>query len=198
MVMSDAPAPSSPVSALPSAAARDPWLELLDALDLDPARAARRYVELRGQLVARLRRRGCAAADDLVDEAIERVARRIAGGVRPRDLERYASGVARFVALEARGRASRHVALDAVAIDAPAGDAPGDAELVAQLRRCLDELRPEARELLLRYADPAGGGDLDGRDALARELGIGANALRLRVHRLRRQLSARLHRLVAA
>jgi RNA polymerase sigma factor (sigma-70 family) len=53
---------------------------------------------------------------------------------------------------------------------------------------CLRRLPPEARELLVRYYRAEKRERIDGRAALAEELGVTLNTLRVRTHRLRAQL----------
>jgi DNA-directed RNA polymerase specialized sigma24 family protein len=57
------------------------------------------------------------------------------------------------------------------------------------LDRCLGELPPETRELVLRYYQGGGGDRMKARATLAADLGVSPGVLRLRLHRIR----ARLH-----
>ena len=61
-----------------------------------------------------------------------------------------------------------------------------DADLC--LERCLAQLGPGGRELLVRYYEEGGTARIDSRRALAEELGIPAGAVRNRVQRLRDRL----------
>jgi DNA-directed RNA polymerase specialized sigma24 family protein len=56
------------------------------------------------------------------------------------------------------------------------------------LERCIDRLSKEDRDCLLRYYGPEGRNETEHRRALAEELGIGPNALRIRVYRIRQTL----------
>jgi DNA-directed RNA polymerase specialized sigma24 family protein len=56
------------------------------------------------------------------------------------------------------------------------------------LERCVDRLTKGNRELLLRYHRADGRGETEYRRALAEELGIAPNALRIRVYRIRTTL----------
>ena len=74
-------------------------------------------------------------------------------------------------------------------------DDPSDARLEC-LRRCLDELPPDQRDLVLQYykgKSDQGESNIRNRQQLAREAGIPMNALRIRVHRVRRKLEACVH-----
>jgi DNA-directed RNA polymerase specialized sigma24 family protein len=166
------------------------WDRFLEALDADPARASRRYEELRRKLVDLFRWRALGAPEDLADETIERVARKLeAGEVLRGDVARYAGGVARLVALEAGRRGWREAPTDGAVLDThPARVEDDDGGARGCLDRCLEELAAPARDLLLRYQLDEGRTRIDQRKAIAGELGIGLNALRIRVHRIRAQV----------
>jgi DNA-directed RNA polymerase specialized sigma24 family protein len=167
----------------------DPLHCLLATLDADPRGAAERYETLRTRLVGRFRARGLLAPEDLADETFDRVARRLSEGEHLRDVERYLLGTARLVALEAGRRAARCERLD----DEVAGPSPAARDTALdQLAVCLAELPEPARQLLLRYEDGQRGERIAQRRALAHELGIPINALRLRIRRLREKLLTRL------
>ena len=53
------------------------------------------------------------------------------------------------------------------------------------LEKCLDKLTPRNRELILEYYHDERGEKIEHRRTLARELGIGVNALWIRAHRIR-------------
>jgi DNA-directed RNA polymerase specialized sigma24 family protein len=160
--------------------------------------AATSFSCLRDRLRSFFERRGLGCADDLADETIARVVARLAAGETPRRVEDYVLGTARRVALEAARRAARFTPLEDV----------GDAGLVFEqctddttpdteddeLARCLDLLPDTRRELMLGYYRGAGAERAARRRELAAQLGIGANALRIRVHRLRAELRAGLVR----
>lgn len=169
----------------------DPLRTLLAALDTDPLRAAERYEHLRARLVCRFRARGLPAAEDLADEAFDRVARRLSEGERPRDLSRYILGTGRLVGLEAARRTRQTQYLEDDVLTAPAPQVDRE-ERMDVLVACLAELPEPTRQLLMRYECAHRGERIAERRALARELGIGLNALRIRVHRLREKLIARV------
>jgi DNA-directed RNA polymerase specialized sigma24 family protein len=56
------------------------------------------------------------------------------------------------------------------------------------LERCLDELAPEDRSLVLAYEEGEKQARIQNRRRLAAELGITINALRIKVYRLHQQL----------
>jgi DNA-directed RNA polymerase specialized sigma24 family protein len=165
--------------------------KLLAFLDPDREAAARKYEDVRRRLVKMLQWRGCSLADDYADRAIDRVARRLVDGapIDVRDPYQYFHGVAINVLREywrEPARAAASEPLSDVAVEADDTADADRAELERYLTRldaCLDELLPAQRRLLLMYHQ--GSGQIARRQALARELQIPINALRIRVHRLR-------------
>ena len=167
---------------------------LLAQLDPDRERAGERYEIIRRKLVRLFEWRGCEAAEDLTDETFNRVARRMAEGIELRSSDPYGyfCGVAHLVYKEVMRRSSR----ERRALEGGAWPPPGclaeDYEPYLQcLRRCLDRLPQEQRDLVLRYHQ--GPSHIRNRQALARELDIPLNALRIRVHRVRRKLETCVH-----
>ncbi|HEY4590573.1 MAG TPA: hypothetical protein VII86_15210, partial [Thermoanaerobaculia bacterium] len=151
---------------------------------------------IRRKLVRLFEWRGCGSPEDLTDETINRVARRLAEGVELRSSDPYGyfCGVAHLVYKEVLRKVAReHRALTS-------GDWPPCAEeeepsdhRLDCLRRCLAQLPPDQRDLVLRYYqgknDP-GESNIRNRQQLAREAGVQLNALRIRVHRVRRRLES--------
>lgn len=132
---------------------------------------------------------GCETPAELADETIDRVARRIAEGVELRSSDPYGyfCGVARLVFkeyLRRSGRESR--ALEGGGWPPPASFPEADDRRLECLRRCLDRLPQEKRSLVLRYHQRED--NIRNRQTFARELGVPLNALRIRVHRVRRKL----------
>jgi RNA polymerase sigma-70 factor (ECF subfamily) len=178
---------------------------LLAQLDSDRERAGELYETIRRKLVRLFEWRGCASPEDLADETINRVARRLAEGVELRSSDPYGyfCGVAHLVYKEVLRRASReHRALaEGGGWPPPAcDDEPSDRRLDS-LRRCLEHLEPDQRVLVLRYyqgksdqgKSAQGESNIRQRQRLATEVGIPMNALRIRVHRIRRKLESCVH-----
>ena len=168
---------------------REAFDVLLATLDPVRERAGERYEAIRARLLRFLRSRGAPRPEDLADEAIDRVCRKLAeGGTIRVSLERYILGVARRVSLEAwrgeRRRREKAAALSA-ALQAQRAHGAADDDALCGLERCLDALAPQSRRLLLRYYGDDG---IERRAAIARELGLTSNALRVRLHRLRARL----------
>lgn len=165
---------------------------LLGLLDPDPARAARRYGHLRRRLERLFEWRGARFPEDLADETITRVARRLEEGVEIRsdDPFRYFCGVAHLVYKEVLRERRRDRALRD-----PSGwpgqdpeEEDPEAERMTWLNDCLEALAPESRALILSYHEGERRERIENRKAMAERLGIPLNALRIRVHRIRAKL----------
>ena len=169
---------------------------LLAQLAPDRERAGELYETIRHKLVRLFEWRGCASPEDLADETINRVARRLAEGIelRSNDPYGYFCGVAHLVYKEVLRRAAReHRAIESGDWPPPsslADDEPSDERLEC-LRRCLQQLPADQRDLVLRYHQ--GENNIRNRQALADQMGIPMNALRIRVHRVRRKLESCVH-----
>jgi RNA polymerase sigma factor (sigma-70 family) len=162
---------------------------LLARLDPDRERAGERYEVLRQKVLRIFEARGCASAEDLVDETLDRVTRRLEEGENILDLSAYIGGVARRVAREAWLRQTRMAGEEAVPPAAAADAEPEDEELIAEcFERCLASLPRESRELILKYYCGERREKIDGRQAMADRLGLSLNALRNRAHRIRGKL----------
>jgi DNA-directed RNA polymerase specialized sigma24 family protein len=162
---------------------------LLASLDSDRGRAGERYELLRQKLVKFFEWQGAYDAEELADETLNRVARRIEEGESIQNVAAYASGVARMVWREAAKRPFQSEEIDD-RTPAPAPE-PDDADEVARfecLDRCLAALPADQRELVLDYFADEKGAKIDNRRQMAARLGIEMNALRIRVHRIRARL----------
>jgi len=170
----------------------DPFERLLAALDADRERAGERYEVQRRKLVRLFGWRGCLEAEQCADETLDRVARQLAAGAHVPDVGAYCHGVAMNVLREYWRRPERRA--DAFP-DARRGAAPPDPEIERRETRldcldgCMAGLEEPARALLVRYHAAGEGPARARRSALARELGLPLNALRIRTHRLRTALA---------
>ncbi len=161
------------------------------------------YLEMRRRLVAYFDRRNRPSADELADETLNRIARTLetSGEIKVTPPARYCYVVARFVLLEdfRRGRTNRTVDASAwleslpgqmPAIDGGDGVAEAAEARLSCLDRCLQELRPDQRELVLEYYRDTKREKIERRRALADRLGISMNALGIRACRIRDTLEA--------
>jgi DNA-directed RNA polymerase specialized sigma24 family protein len=170
---------------------------LLAQLDPDRERAGERYETIRRKLIRLFDWRGCDCSEDLADETINRVSRRMAEGVelRASDPYGYFCGVAHLVYKEVLRRSCRERHAIEKGQWPPPFQLPEDEEATDRrlecLRRCLDRLPQEQRSLILRYHQREN--NIRNRQTLADEMEIPLNALRIRVHRVRRKLEACVH-----
>jgi DNA-directed RNA polymerase specialized sigma24 family protein len=172
---------------------REALERLLALLDSDPVKAARRFQQLRRRLTRLFEWRGARFPEDLTDETIFRVARKLKEGVEIRsdDPFRYFCGVAHLVFKEVlRERKRERQILDPAAWglrEEAAAEEPDDERMEA-LQECLDRLAPISRDLILDYHEGERRNRIENRRAIAERLGVPLNALRIRVHRIRTKI----------
>ncbi len=166
--------------------------KLLDYLDGDRDRASKKYRELQRKLIALFEWQSCSSPEELADETLNRVARKLAEGLEIRTEEpfRYLRGVAFNVAKEDWKRTARN--REALAeyryLQAREPASEDSDERKSKLRSCLRELAPKDRELILEFYRGEKSARIEGRKRLAEKLGISRTALRIRAHRLRKGL----------
>ena len=168
---------------------------LLAWLDDGTESHGERYLEMRRRLVWYFDRRNRPAADELADETLNRVARTLEQGgvIATRPPARYCYIIAKFVLFEDLRRERRHVGLDETTISVDrrslVADLAEDYALREQrldcLDRCLEQLKPEQRTLIVEYYRDTGRQKIERRRALADRLGISMNALAIRASRIR-------------
>lgn len=167
---------------------------LLVTLSGDASEAGILYESLRQRLIRYFGWERSLHPEELADEVLDRLARKLHDGESIRDLPSYAIGVARLVAGEERTRNARRNAILADAARLlPGRDLPQPDDTFADdadpcFPRCLAELPPESRLLLLRYYSGDGAQRIRARKELAAELSLELNALRNRALRLRERL----------
>lgn len=137
--------------------------------------------------------RGCTAAEDLADETINRVAEKtqqIAGSY-VGDPASYFCGVAHKIYLEHARKANPH--LTTLPADVAEKKEPPQEEAEFRyscMEQCMERISVRKRELILAYygaaTDPQS--KIAARKELSQQLGIGANALWIRTHRIREGL----------
>ncbi len=186
-------ATTGPMILEPSKNATARGLELLlSILSPDEIEAEDYYETLRLKTLRFFQWKGAADADDLANETLLRVARKLGEGapVARADLGSYVRGVARMVFLEAirnedRDRKLRQSASD---IDIRGTDVEYERR-IGCLEKCLAKLEADGRELILAYYSDSGEGKIPERKKLATSLGISMTALRIRAYRLRERLA---------
>jgi len=149
---------------------------------LDPGRdeAGKKYEDIRLRLIKIFTCRGCLEPEDLADETINRVSKKL-----PDILATYEGDPARYFYGVANKVHPEYIRRKPVPIP-PAPDDKDEIEReYACLERCIEKLRPEHRGLVLDYYQEEKRTKIDRRKKLADQLGIALNALRIRAHRIR-------------
>jgi DNA-directed RNA polymerase specialized sigma24 family protein len=174
------------------------FAQLLAWLDEGTDSGGERYLATRRRLVSYFSRKNCRTPDDLADETLNRVARRLEeeGGITDAPPAQFCYITARFVFLEHLRSFDRKVGdlsggPDGHPIEpsvAPAFAAEPQAPEMDCLDRCLQMLTQPDRDLLLGYYSGNGRERIDGRKALAERLRVTVNALTIKASRLRAKL----------
>jgi DNA-directed RNA polymerase specialized sigma24 family protein len=164
--------------------------KFLAVLGAEREAAGEQYEVVRLKLVKYFELRMSANPDDLADETIDRVARRLAGGERIESPEvmRYVYGVARNVLLESWKNDQRQKKIGYAPAESEESDQEHAGLQLDCFQECLGQIPEESRTLLLRYYQHTGRAKIDDRLALARQLTIPTNALRIRIHRIKAEL----------
>jgi DNA-directed RNA polymerase specialized sigma24 family protein len=168
---------------------------LLAWLDDGSASHGERYLEMRRRLVSYFDRRNRPAADELADETLNRVARTLeqTGSIATRPPARYCYVIAKFVLFEDLRRERRHVGFDETRlridmranVSEPTEDFTLREQRLDCLDRCLEQLKPEQRMLIVEYYRDSRREKIERRRELADRLGISMNALAIRACRIR-------------
>ena len=175
---------------------------LLLCLDPDLERAAEKYLMIRKKLVLFFESHRCFAAQDQADVTINRVAKKLIENreISIEDSSGYFFGVAYKILLEYRTKAAKNFT--------PAGDLARDSSLsdnpferrereleriglekrIGCLERCLQNLPADQRAFIIRYYQGVAGEKIRNRQAMAKEMNININALRIRALRIREKL----------
>jgi DNA-directed RNA polymerase specialized sigma24 family protein len=165
----------------------DSFNRLLAILDVDRERAGAIYEMIHRKLVRFFEWRKCSAPQELADETINRVARKLCEGHEiGGDPGSYFFGVARFV-LKEHWKQQPPSRIDPETPTA-ARNETHDERCQACLDQCLALLPAQARDLILRFYYFEGRAKIQNRQKLATELRVPMNALRIRVHRIRAKL----------
>ena len=160
------------------------------------------YLEMRQRLVLYFDRKNCLSPDELADETLNRVARRLEeeGAIISDAPAHYCYIVARLVFLESLRERPRQEPLDerlsahsaaSVAASPEASEEEKEKEQRwACLERCIGNLEPDDRELIVNYYRGEERAKIENRRAMAAKLGATMNALSIRACRLRDKLEA--------
>jgi DNA-directed RNA polymerase specialized sigma24 family protein len=170
---------------------REALAKFLACLDADAARAGEQYEHIRLALVKFFDWRRAQFPEELADEALNRVIRKVDEGETLRDVPSYCLGVARLVWRESLKRPeSQRADLEEIGpLAAPSSENENEEdERQVCFERCLHELSPENRQIILQYYQDERRQKINNRLALTERLGIPLNALRSRVQRIRDRL----------
>ena len=165
----------------------------LDWLDEGADSGGQKYLEIRRRLVGYFGRRNCPTPDELADETLDRVARRLdeEGAITSASPAHYCYIIAKYVLLEyQRQPLRRPVGLDAESVPGAEPAEPGDSaeKRFRCLDHCLEKLKREERELIVEYYRGDQRWKIEHRRGLAAQLGVTANALSIRACRIRDRL----------
>ena len=173
----------------------DAFARFLHWLGADLEDAALKYESIRSRLIMMFRARRCVFAEDLADATFERVAQKLPnlstdfnGDPAP-----YFYGVAKKIYLEYQRKIIANQRRSKCLVPAPIDSADLEKSLQG-LDEALSNIPESDRELILRYYTGTGRNKITHRRALADQFGIGPNALRLRVFRIRREIKAYMSR----
>lgn len=172
----------------------DIFRRLLEWLDEGEVSDGQKYLEMRGRLIAFFDRKNCLLPDELADETLNRVARRLEeeGRIETETPAKFCYITARFVFLESlRSKEKRHISLDDSLHQLAAADEDEKEQkekLLACLEDCTGKLEAQNREIILGYYAGAERAKIENRRAIAGRLAISVNALSIRACRIRDKL----------
>jgi len=157
---------------------------MLKWLDPDPELRGVTYEKIRWRLVAILAARGCICPEELADETIDRVARRVI------DIQDTYVGDKSIYFLGVMNNVHHEYLKRPTLPRPPAPDDDMEAKETTHLclEKCLDKLSPNSRRLIERYYSESKRAKIDLRKRIAADLGIGLSTLRLRALRIREKL----------
>lgn len=155
----------------------------------DPETAGRKYESIRGRLIMMFRARRCVFAEDLADATFERVLRKLTELTKgfTGDPAGYFYGVAKKIYLEHQREITAARSRSQHSLSANFDDSELE-NLLEQLDEALSTIPQSDRELILKYYTCSGKTKINHRRALAEQIGLRPNALRLRVFRIRREI----------
>jgi DNA-directed RNA polymerase specialized sigma24 family protein len=158
--------------------------KLLDWLDPNRDKAGEKYNQIQFRLIRIFACQGCCEPEDLADETLDVVMRKIDWLVEnyEGDPALYFYGVAKKKHLEQL----RRKPLPKLPLPEPP---PEEIDLASEcLDNCLEKLTAEDRKLVVRYHEESKGAKIRLRKQLAEELGVSINALRIRICHLHADL----------
>lgn len=167
--------------------------KLLDAFTPDRNDAIEQYDLAYRKVLRYFEWRSVVTADQCADETMDRVARRISEGQKIDKMMPYIFVTAHHIHQEVLKFIKEHqeIAIDDVL---PSYLPHGEQEIVDPderllcFDRCLEELEPDDREVVLGYYEGDGREKIDHRQELAKKRKMSQNALRISVYRIKKML----------
>lgn len=163
---------------------------LFDWIGSTPDEAGAAYEHIRQSLINLFVRNGCHDAEDLADQAIDRVIKKL-----PQLKESYTGdpalyfyGVAKNMLLERRRQNLAHRETTIDELGSSPGMEPDNTESDLRfkcLEECLQKLPRKSRNLILQYYSEEKRAKIDFRRDMARNMGIDVINLRVKMHRIR-------------
>lgn len=164
---------------------REKFANFLAWLSPDGESAGEAYERLRFRLYTFFSQRRCRFPDELADETINRVMLKISEEKIENKLA-YCYGVARNVYRESLRKERDHLDIDEVTI---ASNAPAEQSFPSEcLDKCLAELSPESRNLILDYFSEVKLAKIELHRRISEKLEMTQTALRMRVMRIKQKL----------
>jgi DNA-directed RNA polymerase specialized sigma24 family protein len=172
----------------------DAFRHFLSWLDEGVDSGGEKYLEMRRRLVWYFDRKRCVSPDDLADETLTRVARRLdeEGDITDTPPARYCYIVAKFVFLEYLRQADRRTTTftDFKAVSSSEPGIDDRERLLDCLDGCLNTMKAPDRDLILGYYRGEQRIRIEHRRKLAATFHLSANALSIRACRIREKLEA--------
>jgi len=163
---------------------------LLEWLDYDRDRAAEKYERIRQSLIQIFIWRGCLDAESLADETFDRVMLRV-----PELSEAYVGNPSVYIHAVAKELLAEHTRVRTARLETLVPPNPRTTDIENEkmsdcLERCLSNLSPYSRDLILDYYSKEHPKKVSHRKDLGEKLGISVNQLRVRMFRIRQTLEA--------
>lgn len=148
--------------------------------------AGEEYERFRFRLCTFFSQRRCRFPEELADETINRVIVKV-GEIDIENRLAYFYGVAKNVYRESLKKERDHIDVDGMSVAAPATSEPDfSAEC---LDRCLAQLPPESRGLILEYFSEAKHAKIELHRRISESFRVSQTALRMRVMRIKQKLA---------
>jgi RNA polymerase sigma factor (sigma-70 family) len=162
--------------------------KFLKLLDDDRDTAGKKYESIRIRIIKMLLGRGCPIAEELADESLDRVIRKVdqIADAQIDNWMSYCYGVAKHVFHEYL-RKPKGEALPETIVQVEKDLTKTELDHQC-LTECLNKLSPEQRELIMAYYVGEKRAKIEKRKALEQKLGISNESLRIRAFRIRKVL----------